>query len=108
MEDGHPFCPKCHAPQIKVPVRPPTAPVTEPLPPGTPEDVQPPAEPMLNERGVIAVPHTENPHPHPENKLVWRAAVGSALVAGMLAAIGTSIPIIPLAMLCMFAAGDLR
>jgi hypothetical protein len=62
---------------------------------------------MLSERGTLAISHSESPHAHPENKLVWRAAFGSALVAGMLAAIGTSIPIIPLAMLCMFAAGGL-
>jgi uncharacterized protein involved in cysteine biosynthesis len=43
----------------------------------------------------------------PPNKLVWRPAIGSALVAGLLAAVGTSVPIVPLAMLCMFAAGGL-
>jgi hypothetical protein len=43
----------------------------------------------------------------PENKLIWRPAFSSALVAGLLAAVGTSIPIIPLAMLCMFASGGL-
>jgi hypothetical protein len=107
VEDGHPFCPSCHAPQIKVPVRPPTAPVTEPLPPGTPEDVQPPAEPVLSERSALAIQPSEGSPAQPKNKLVWRAALGSALMAGMLAAIGTSIPIVPLAMLCMFAAGGL-
>ncbi len=118
VEDGHPFCPNCRAPQIKVPVRPPTAPATEPLPPGTPEDVQPPAEPMESERNVLGMPQPEDFH-GPENglgstagniagnKLMWRPAFGSALVAGMLAAVGTSIPIVPLAMLCMFASGGL-
>jgi hypothetical protein len=43
----------------------------------------------------------------PENRLMWRPALGSALVAGLLAAVGTSIPVIPLAMLCMFASGGL-
>lgn len=110
VEDGRPFCPKCAAPQIKVPVRPPTAPATEPLPPGTPEDVQPPAEPMLSERNVLGMPQPED-SPRADDlaatKLIWRPALGSALVAGMLAAVGTSIPIIPLAMLCMFASGGL-
>jgi hypothetical protein len=46
-------------------------------------------------------------HPLPPNQLIWRPAIGSALVAGLLAAVGTSIPIIPLAMLCMFASGGL-
>ena len=41
------------------------------------------------------------------NKLIWRPAMSSALVAGLLAAVGTSIPIVPLAMLCMFASGGL-
>jgi uncharacterized protein involved in cysteine biosynthesis len=43
----------------------------------------------------------------PANKLVWRAALSSAMVAGLLAAVGTSIPIVPLAVLCMFASGGL-
>ena len=105
MEDGHPFCPKCRAPQIRVPVRPPTAPATEPLLPGTPEDLQPPAEPMVAERRPFETNQPEGPYP--PNKLIWRPAIGSALVAGMVAAVGTSIPIIPLAMLCMFASGGL-
>ncbi len=105
VEDGQPFCPKCHAPQIKVPVRPPTEPVTEPLPPGTPEDLQPPAEPVVSEANGLVT--QESIPPQPENKLIWRSALGSALVAGLLAAVGTSIPIIPLAMLCMFASGGL-
>jgi hypothetical protein len=65
---------------------------------------------MLSERNALGMPE-----PDPENlagnvaagKLIWRPALGSALVAGMLAAVGTSIPIIPLAMLCMFASGGL-
>ena len=101
MEDGRPFCQNCRAPQIKVPVHPPTAPVTEPLPPGTPEDLQPPAEPILGERNALAVPGP------PGDKLIWRPAVSSALVAGLLAAVGASVPIVPLAMLCMFASGGL-
>jgi hypothetical protein len=86
-------------------VRPPTEPVTEPLPPGTPEDLQPPAEPIVNEPEEYPTRH--GLAPPAENKLIWRSAFGSALVAGMLAAVGTSIPIIPLAMLCMFASGGL-
>jgi hypothetical protein len=107
VEDGRPFCPNCHAPQIKVPVRPPTAPVTEPLPPGTPEDLQPPAEPMTGERASFEISPAHSFTPQPENKLLWRPAFSAALVAGLLAAVGTSIPIIPLAMLCMFASGGL-
>lgn len=105
VEDGRPFCENCHAPQIKVPVRPPTAPATEPLPPGTPEDLQPPAEP------IVAEPRRLEPilsdGSEPQNKLIWRPAIGAALVAGLLATLGTLIPAVPLIMLCMFASGGL-
>jgi len=151
--DGSPFCPNCHAPQIKVPVRPPTAPVTERLTPGTPDDVQPPAEPVLMERdreheqerdqedaqgrhqelsGEFNPGHNmEQDQPEdepaqepsgyedtgfgepgpasapPPARLQRRAAMHAAFLAGMLAAVGTAIPVIPLAMLCMFASGGL-
>jgi hypothetical protein len=61
---------------------------------------------VVEERSGPATP-SGSPDPLPENKLIWRAAFSSALVAGLLAAVGTSIPIIPLAMLCMFASGGL-
>jgi len=145
VESGSPFCPNCHAPQIKVPVRPPTAPVTERLTPGTPDDVQPPAEPVLLERdqengqehhqelsGEFNLGHNmeqdpqedgpaQEPSGHedsgfgeadpasapPPNRLQRRAAMHAAFLAGMLAAVGTAIPVIPLAMLCMFASGGM-
>jgi len=66
--------------------------------------LQPPAEPMISERSAPAISGDIYPQP---GKLLWRPAFGSALMAGMLAAVGTSIPIIPLAMLCMFASGGL-
>lgn len=53
---------------------------------------------MVNQRRVI---------PRERDRLVWRPAISAAIMAGMLAAVGTSIPIVPLAMLCMFAAGGL-
>ena len=106
VEDGRPFCPNCHAPQIKVPVHPPTAPVTEPLPPGTPEDLQPPAEPIVSARDLPVLPRRPSQHLK-KNEIIWRPALSSALAAGLLAAVGTSIPIVPLAMLCMFAWGGL-
>jgi hypothetical protein len=52
-------------------------------------------------------PRPQSLDPRPENKIVWRPAFSSALAAGLLAAVGTSIPIVPLAMLCMFASGGL-
>jgi hypothetical protein len=144
VEDGSPFCPNCHAPQIKVPVRPPTSPVSERLTPGTPDDVQPPAEPVLLERGQEHNQEQNQEHdrehepehaqehmreesdPTPERfdfpgpgpggaprgapppqKLQRKAALHAAFVAGILAAVGTSIPVIPISLLCMFASGGM-
>ena len=107
VEDGHPFCPKCHAPQIKVPVRPPTAPVTEPLPPGTPEDLQPPAEPMIKDDRKEFTPPSPEPTYRAQDKLLWRPAISAALIAGLFAAVGTSSGVIWLALLSMFASGGL-
>lgn len=60
---------------------------------------------MLSERRPLVSSLPEGAYA--PNKLVWRPALGAALVAGLVAAVGTSIPIIPLAMLCMFASGGL-
>lgn len=62
---------------------------------------------MVNESGTLGAAPTATPQPLPQGKLIWRPAFGSALVAGLLAAVGTSVPVIPLAMLCMFASGGL-
>jgi uncharacterized protein involved in cysteine biosynthesis len=62
---------------------------------------------MVNERGALTGAPAERVPPPAGDKLIWRPAFGSALVAGMLAAVGTSIPVVPLAMLCMFASGGL-
>jgi hypothetical protein len=83
----------------------------------TPEELEAAEEPTAEERngaggteperfvtGTTAGAPLDSPQ---ENKLIWRPAFSSALVAGLLAAVGTSIPIIPLAMLCMFASGGL-
>jgi hypothetical protein len=107
VEDGRPFCPQCHAPQIKVPLRPPSAAVTETVAPETPAELETAAEPIPREHNVTATAAAEQFGRPPENRLMRRQAFSSALVAGMLAAVGTSIPIIPLAMLCMFASGGL-
>lgn len=65
IEEGAPFCPQCGAPQIRVSVG---STATSPLPPGTPDEIQPPAEPVFRP-GVT-----------------WSAARPSILVAGILAA----------------------
>jgi hypothetical protein len=92
--------------------------------------VQPPAEPVLLEDASDAGPQpapqrtdTDSPGPAgdaapgvappapaappPPNRILRRPAVSAALMAGILAAVGTSIPVVPLAMLCMFASGGL-
>ena len=48
MEEGTAFCPSCNAPQIRVavPARCANEASTPPLPPGTPDSVQPPAMPV--------------------------------------------------------------
>ena len=61
----------------------------------------------MSERRGPAILRPESLDPALQSKIQWRAAFSSSLVAGMLAAVGTSIPIIPLAMLCMFASGGL-
>ena len=103
VEDGRPFCAQCHAPQIRVPVHPPTAPVTEPLPPGTPEDVQPPAQPMETPRPG----RQTHPGATAGQRINRRAALSAAVLAGVLAAVGSAFGVVPLALLCMFAAGGL-
>ena len=49
VKEGAPFCPECRAPQIRVNVPEPdpqNAPATPPFLPGTPGELQPPAEPI--------------------------------------------------------------
>jgi hypothetical protein len=91
-------------------VRPPTAPATEPLPPGTPENLQPPAEPVIYIAPSAPVIRTKNP-------LLSRAAISSVVTAGLVAVVGTILLLAlvasgssapgPFAFLCMFAAGGL-
>jgi len=59
------------------------------------------------ERRALEIKQPDGLATRPANKFIWRAALSSAMVAGLLAAVGTSIPIVPLAVLCMFASGGL-
>lgn len=79
VEDGTAFCKQCGAPQIRVmgEERSP-----EPLPPGTPADAQPPAEP---------VPLGGAP-PAPAPGIDWSQAVPAAALAGFFLAISWVIP----------------
>lgn len=73
VEEGVAFCPSCNAPQIKVavPAAPVNEPSTRPLPPGTPDSIQPPAYPV---------------YASPAGRIQWkdyrRIAVPLSVVAG--------------------------
>jgi hypothetical protein len=79
VEDGVPFCPQCNAPQIRVDSG---APATPPLPPGTPEQLQPPAQP---------VPLTPGAPPAPE-RIEWSHGLPAVLGAGALLLLGWFVP----------------
>ena len=76
MEDGTAFCPHCGAPQIRVS----TASVPEPVvvpafPPASPEEIHPSDQPVA----LTAAP---------SGKIEWRQGVRSAMLAGLLLAVG--------------------
>lgn len=83
LEEGVPFCSQCGAPQIRVtpPASADLTPATPPLPPGTPYEIQPPAQP------VSLGPVQAQP-------IDWSQALPAAALAGSLIAIGTLIPIV--------------
>ena len=69
VEDGAPFCPKCNAPQIRV---------NAPLTPGTPDDAQPPAQPV-----PLAPARLHSP-----------ATLPAALIAGVTMGILSMLPVV--------------
>ena len=76
----YPACPKCGAPQIRVAVEEGNEPVTPPMPPGTPDEVQPPATPVYPQgegwnHPVVA--------PDPR-RVQWRSAFPLAVAVGLL------------------------
>jgi hypothetical protein len=78
LEEGVPFCPQCGAPQIRVAG--PTPQLESPsFPPGTPGEIQPPAQPV-----------TLNQAPYSVN---WAAGVPAAALAGLLTAVVCVIPV---------------
>ncbi|HEU5454030.1 MAG TPA: zinc ribbon domain-containing protein [Terriglobales bacterium] len=86
VEEGTAFCKQCGAPQIRVAV-PEGAVVSPPLEPGTPGEVQPPAQ-------QVAMPYSPAPlPPEPVNERVnWGDALPGALAAGALVALAWLIP----------------
>jgi hypothetical protein len=79
LEEGVLFCPQCGAPQIRV-SRPENEFSTPPIPPGTPGEIQPPAQPVV----LPAEPTGIN----------WGKGVPAAAIAGLLMAIINVIPIL--------------
>ncbi len=79
VEDGTAFCKHCGAPQIRVGGE---EPATPPLPPGTPAEAQPPAEPVTLAGTTPAVPAG----------VEWSQAVPAAALAGLLLAIAWVVP----------------
>ncbi|MGH9521554.1 MAG: zinc ribbon domain-containing protein [Terriglobales bacterium] len=80
IEPGTPFCRNCGAPQIRVAIDEP--PATPPMPPGTPDDAQPPAVPVT----VGAAP------PPPRPGLDWSNALPAAIWTGAILAISWIVP----------------
>jgi hypothetical protein len=80
IEAGTPFCRHCGAPQIRVPVE--DEPATPPLPPGTPDDAQPPAQPVP--MGGATPPVRAG--------VDWSNALPASLWAGALLAVSWIVP----------------
>lgn len=81
VEDGTAFCKHCGAPQIRVMGE---EPASEPLPPGTPAESQPPAEPDSLGGATPAAPLG----------IDWSQAVPAAALAGFFLAIAWVIPLL--------------
>ena len=79
LEAGAVFCSKCGAPQIRVSTAAREA-SAESFPPGTPGDIQPPAQPL----GITAP------------AIDWRRALAPAFSGGILAAVLSFVPILSL------------
>ncbi len=96
VEDGTAFCPNCNAPQIRVSGLA-NRPVTPPLTPGTPGELQPPAEPV-----ALGAPA----HPAGESARVdWAKVLPGAALTGFLLAVCRLVPFLVLLFLIMAAGG---
>lgn len=83
VEEGTAFCKQCGAPQIRVAYD--EKPATPPLPPGTPEEMQPPAEPVAVEG--------QAPAPVLSAGIDWSQAVPAAALGGLFLA-AAAIPVV--------------
>lgn len=97
VEEGEPFCSKCGAPQIRIPQMEEAA--TPSFPPGTPGDVQPPAQPLAV-GGAAPAPALAT------GAVQWPAALPAAAMSGAVLAVAWVIPYVGY-FLWMVAAGVL-
>ena len=79
VEEGTAFCRQCGAPQIRVAA---SEPATQPLPPGTPDDVQPPAQPVPLQPQATA------------SAVDWAQALRASAIVGALLAVAFVLPFV--------------
>ncbi len=105
---GRELCSLCAAPSVTFfeddPSRNPEdeRPATGPIPPGTPDEIQPPAEPVTPN---VWVSHSSQFGMKPPD--LRRYQVRAALIAGVLGGLGFLIPIAPIIFVLMLAAGGI-
>jgi hypothetical protein len=87
VEEGVAFCANCNAPQIRVASASQNEPATQPLKPGTPDEVQPPAHPV-----GFGFPGGA-PTPTPPEPFRWQDAMPGAMLAGAVIALVLIIPL---------------
>jgi len=95
VEEGVPFCPRCGAPQIRVAIPEGNEPVTGPMPPGTPGNVQPPATPVFGTSGWQSGVQAPG-------GVQWRAATPGAAFAGIAAGVLAQVPYLSALMIFWF------
>jgi hypothetical protein len=84
VEPGVPFCPNCRAPQIRVGEGDDSEPATPPMPPGTPGEVQPPAERLdLHHRSAEPPPRPPIIIVRQAPRIDWRPGLGAAAIGGL-------------------------
>lgn len=86
IQEGTPFCPQCGAPQIRVTTPDESALAETPaFDPGTPAEMQPPAEP------VPLAPQAPLPRVTGPNKIHWRDARSAIVIGGIVAGLGPAL-----------------
>lgn len=92
VEEGVAFCPNCNAPQIRV-AGSEEKPATPPLPPGTPDEIQPPARPAELHPNATWDRGSRPGIPLRAESIQWSEALPGALLAGLAIALSWIIPL---------------